>query len=266
MFRSWTHDQVLAEAAAWIWEPPSAAVHRSAGVVLVHYAGDTSFSPRAHVQDSERAATELVAEIDRVVSDWRLPECFWDVNDTSRPADLESALFDRGAEVVEETDILARLLCASDLGSVLVPQGLELRSATDEQTMRDAFEVAGVAFGRKRHVSDEMVRQELAHCVAGLHADSGRVVAYLDGEPVCTGGWTAMHDSGALLLWGGGCVPHARSQGAYRAVLAERLRLGASHGCSLALTRARIGTSSPILRRLGFEVHGRSRVLRLAVA
>ena len=63
----------------------------------------------------------------------------------------------------------------------------------------------------------------------------------------------------------GGGPRWSKGRGVHRAVLAERLRLGDQRGASLALTLARIGSSSPILRRLGFEAYGRGCVLKLAI-
>lgn len=99
--KTWTKQLVLAEAAAWIWAPPSATVYRSTGVELVHYANDGGFDPRAYVQDSERPAGDLIAEVEQVISGWGLPDCYWQVFDTARPANFEDELRRRGAKVVE---------------------------------------------------------------------------------------------------------------------------------------------------------------------
>ena len=224
--KTWTKQLVLAEAAAWIWTPPSATVHRSTGVELVHYGNDGGFDPRAYVQDSERPAGELIAEVEQVISGWGPPDCYWQVFDTTRPANFEDELRRRGAKVVEETDVLARVLDEADLVVPELPEGLEVRLATDEQMIRDSFRVTGASFENRIEPSPERIRAALEDPAGGLDAEAGRVVAYLDGEPVGSGGWTALHGSGALLLWAGATAPGARGRGVYRAVLAERLRLG----------------------------------------
>lgn len=58
--------------------------------------------------------------------------------------------------------------------------------------------------------------------------------------------------------------PDARRRGAYRAVLAERLRLARAHGATLALVKAKPDTSAPILLRAGFTEYGQQRRYRLA--
>ena len=54
-------------------------------------------------------------------------------------------------------------------------------------------------------------------------------------------------------------------RGAYRAVLAERLRLAAEAGASLALVKGRVATSAPILARAGFRRCGGERRYRLSL-
>jgi hypothetical protein len=67
-------------------------------------------------------------------------------------------------------------------------------------------------------------------------------------------------------LWGGGVVPEARGRGAYRAVLAERLRYACEQGATLALVKGRVETSGPVLRRAGFAAHGQERSYVLTLA
>jgi GNAT superfamily N-acetyltransferase len=61
---------------------------------------------------------------------------------------------------------------------------------------------------------------------------------------------------GVARLWGGAVVENARGQGVYRALLAFRLDYGVAHGATMALVKARVETSGPILRRAGFVAYG----------
>ena len=60
-------------------------------------------------------------------------------------------------------------------------------------------------------------------------------------------------------LWGAVTLREYRRRGAYRAVLAERLRLARVHGATLALVKGRVETSGPILLRDGFAVYAEER-------
>ena len=90
-----------------------------------------------------------------------------------------------------------------------------------------------------------------------------QVVAYIEGAPVSAGGCALKGEE--ALLWGGITLTGSRRRGAYRAVLAERLRLAREHGARLALVKARPDTSAPILLRAGFTEFGQQRRYRLAV-
>jgi hypothetical protein len=50
-----------------------------------------------------------------------------------------------------------------------------------------------------------------------------------------------------------------RRRGAYRVVLAERLRLARAHGATLALVKGRVETSGPILLPAGFAENDEER-------
>jgi len=89
------------------------------------------------------------------------------------------------------------------------------------------------------------------------NGEGARVLARLDGHPVSTGGFTLVGEYARL--WGAATIPAARGRGAYRAVLAERMRCAAEMGATTALVKGRIATSAPILERLGFRRFGEER-------
>ncbi len=60
-------------------------------------------------------------------------------------------------------------------------------------------------------------------------------------------------------LWGAGTLPRFRGRGAYRALLAERMRVARGYGATLALVKGKVDTSGPILRRAGFTPYGEER-------
>ena len=97
-------------------------------------------------------------------------------------------------------------------------------------------------------------------------AESGtgfRALARIDGRAVSTGGCTLV--DGFLRLWGAATLPGFRGRGAYRAVLAERLRIGRERGATTALVKGRVETSAPILARCGFAAYGEDRSYVLEV-
>ncbi|MDC0718725.1 GNAT family N-acetyltransferase [Nannocystis bainbridge] len=70
------------------------------------------------------------------------------------------------------------------------------------------------------------------------------------GEPVGIGNYSALARSAFLI--GAVILEGHRSRGAYRSLLAARVRHAAARGLKLVTTHARADTSAPILARLGF--------------
>jgi hypothetical protein len=62
-----------------------------------------------------------------------------------------------------------------------------------------------------------------------------------------------------LRLWGAGTLRTFRGRGAYGALVVERCRVGRHLGATLALDKANIATSGPILKRAGFRPFGTER-------
>ena len=77
---------------------------------------------------------------------------------------------------------------------------------------------------------------------------SFRVLASVRGEPAAVGGCTLRGE--VAHLWGAVTLREYRRRGAYRAVLAERVRLAHVHGATLALAKGALETSGPILLRV----------------
>ena len=82
--------------------------------------------------------------------------------------------------------------------------------------------------------------RELSHVVA--HSKGPLFLAELNGEPIGTGALTIAGD--VALLAGASTVPSARRQGAQIALLEERLRYAAAHGCTVAMMAALPGSGS----------------------
>lgn len=87
--------------------------------------------------------------------------------------------------------------------------------------------------------------------VADFLRDLGRVqarskslsfLAELDGKPIAGGALAIVGD--VALLAGASTIPSARRQGAQLALLEERLRYGAAHGCTVAMMVTQPGSGS----------------------
>ena len=251
---------MLAASNAWTWVPDGARHVRNDEYLVVAYPDYFLTPTSARVFGSARDAGLLVDEITAIARGWGRDRLWWRVSDLTRPAGLEPELARRGATLVDRMDVLA-LALARGVPDLAVPDDVEVRRVTDAQTVRDAIVVGNDAFGGAEPTA-EQVATSLAEVERGLADDSGgRWVAYVDGRPAGTGGYTLADD--VCRLWGGGTSGSLRGRGAYRAVLGARLAAARAAGATLALTHGVVETSSPILRRIGFTRHGEERTLVL---
>lgn len=125
-----------------------------------------------------------------------------------------------------------------------------------------AVDTVNVPVWQQRPLDAEGLQAEFAEVTAALEAREGfRVLARIGDRAVSTGGCTI--DDGFVRLWGASTLATDRGRGAYRAVLAERLRRSATWGAKTALVKGRISTSAPILARAGFTHYGDERAYRL---
>jgi GNAT superfamily N-acetyltransferase len=93
--------------------------------------------------------------------------------------------------------------------------------------------------------------RELAEVTA--HSKSLSFIAELDGNPIATGALSIAGD--VALLAGASTIPTARRQGAQLALLEERLRYAAAHGCTVAMMAAQPGSGSQRnAERNGFQI------------
>ena len=252
----WTAEQVLAAANDWVWVPRGSAHRRTDEFLAVVPPGYMDLPVLVRVFGSRRPARDLVEEVVELAAGWGQSRLSWRLSDGAEPADLEEELFRRGAVLDVRLDVLA-VPIGEGLPDIDVPPDVRVREVTDEATLRDSHVVSTDAFGGGSP-SDEEVARELEELRSGLpEGPVGRVVSYVDGRPAGTGGWTLVGP--VARLWGGATHTEVRRRGAYRAVLAERLRLARAAGATLGLSLGRVETSAPILRGLGFVRYGEQR-------
>lgn len=184
---------------------------------------------------------------------------FW-TNASDKP-DLEDELRRRGAEHFDTVAVFARPI---DQLVVEVPPEATAQIVRTLDQVRE-IDAINVPVWEQSPLDEAGLADELAEVLAGLADGEGvRVVGRLDAEAVSTGGCTIV--DGFTRLWGAATLERARGRGAYRAVLAERLRASAELGATTALVKWRTSTSAPILERNGFTYYGDERAYRLTVA
>lgn len=259
---AWTPARIGQAAAEWVWVPEEADEVRTEHYHLIRYPDWFTHPTVVAWSRTDRELSPLIDAVAEQTRAWGRSAVFWTVSAATRPPDTEAELVRRGATRVETVQVLAREI-GEELPDLHPPDDVRTVRVHDEQTLRDATEVAAAVWG-DRPPEDLDLGEEVERARRDWDEGTGfRVVAYLDGRPVSTGGVTLAGE--VVRLWGACTLPDARHGGAYRAALAERLRLGRARGGTLALVKGRVETSAPILRRAGFAPYGEERTLRLSV-
>lgn len=256
-----TPERVAAASSAWVWVPEDARVVETDDFLLVRYADWFAtplvlarFAPSGAPDRAWAAALAAAAALE-----WPELVCWVRLD---APADLERRVRAGGGTPDETVDVLALDLAAGppDLGTW---PGVEVRAVDDAATLQAAQQVNVDVFGGELPPSS-YVEAEAARAADDLAAGrAARMLAYVEGEPVGSGGLTLA--DGVARLWGGAVLGSRRGRGAYRALLAARLRWAVEHGATMGLVKGRVETSGPILRRAGFASYGQERSYRLSL-
>lgn len=251
-------EEILSAAAAWVWTPRESDEEHTA-LRLVRYPRRLGGGVRgSQVHADVDAAAVLDHALERTRSWGETDLTFW-TNGADSP-DLEPELRRRGAEHIDTVAVFARRLVELEVDA---PHDATAEVVRTLDQVRDV-DAINVSVWGQQPLDDEGLRAELHDVTAALDAGAGmQVLARLDGQAVSAGGCTII--DGFARLWGAATLEHARGRGAYRAVLAERLRASAALGARTALVKGRLSTSAPILARVGFDHHGDERAYRLRV-
>jgi Acetyltransferase (GNAT) family len=263
---SWTPRRVLDAVVAMEWSPDGAVEVLADDYRLIRYpdwALDPTF-PAAQVTRSRtgRAVAEIIDEVAARVRRWRLPGVAWWVSSETLPPDTEAVLRARGGKRIDAVRILARELDGGP-PDLAVPADVSVELVAGERAFLAASMITVRGWGRKEPAGEALAR-EFAEAVRDLETwSSFRMLASVGGVPAACGGCTLRVE--VAHLWGAVTLREYRRRGAYRAVLAERLRLARAHGATLALVKGRVETSGPILLRAGFTDYGEEQCFWLPV-
>lgn len=254
-----TVDEILAASAAWVWFPRDSENVRE-HLLLVRDPERFGGGVRGSQVESSLSPAEVVDHALERTRAWGAQRfTFW-TSSADRP-DLEEELRRRGAEHIDTVAVFARPL---DGATVDVPADVTVEVVRTLEQVR-AVDTVNVPVWQQRPLDAEGLQAEFAEVTAALEAREGfRVLARIGDRAVSTGGCTI--DDGFVRLWGASTLATDRGRGAYRAVLAERLRRSATWGAKTALVKGRISTSAPILARAGFTHYGDERAYRLNLA
>jgi GNAT superfamily N-acetyltransferase len=253
----WTPAAVRAAAAEWVWVPPDAKQVVTSEYQLIAYPAHYQHPTQVAWSSATRPAGEVIEEVLAHASAWGRDAVYWWVRDDTGPADTEAALLARGATLAETVQVFAYDL-ASFVPEPSPADGPQAELVQDERTLRASHLVSAEVWDDHRERTPAAIAEELSSVLESLESWSEfRIVVFVDGQPAADGGCGIVGE--VARLWGAGTRPAFRGRGAYRALLAARMRFAQQHGATLALVKGRVETSGPILRRAGFTPYGEER-------
>lgn len=248
-------EAVRAAAARWIWIPVDATDVTTDDYRLTHYSDYSSVQWSV----TERPLDAVLAEVVDHAREADRPTLRWWVDDRTRPADTEAQLAALGLRMVERLEVLA-LPVETDLP---VPDDVTVVQATSRADVELAGRIQAEVFDMSPATQAQV--QDLTRSVTLPETERliRSYVAYVDGEPVASAGSTV--DGDALRFWDGAVRSAHRGRGAYRALVAQRLRDARTTTARFALVKAVDTTSAPILKKLGFAPYGEQRCWSLSL-
>src|SRR6266704_1629338 len=143
---TWTAQRVLDAAAAMEFVPEGAIEVRTDDYRLVRHPdwvlGPTLGAAQVTWSRTARPLHDVIDEVAARVRGWGLPGTAWWVSSVSQPAGTEEALRDRGAELIDAWQVLAREL-DDDQPQIEVPGAVVVELVHDERTFRGARQLPG---------------------------------------------------------------------------------------------------------------------------
>lgn len=192
--------------------------------------------------DLVQADSEIQSQIDYFTRK-NLPFS-WKVYDYDRPHDLLKRLIAHGFTPDPPDDVMV-LDMVDTPSTLLAPPGGDVRQI-EARHLNDVVQVLEIVWGGKF----DWVFQRLGGHLA-VPDYLSIFVAYIDGQPGCTG-WIYYHPGSEFAsLWGGSTVPGMRNKGLYTAILAARMQEARSRGIRYLVTDAS-PMSRPTLVKYGF--------------
>lgn len=202
---------------------------------------------RLRLSDDPGAVEQAVDEIRGLVRG--IDTVVWNIGSSARPEDLPARLRSLG---LRDPDLpFEPVVTALILAEKPAPApGIEVRRIASLDDHRVGLEIVLAADTWPEHAA--AVERARAEETFERRTRRGGLqwLAVVDGVPVAF----AMADRGqcGLFLAGGATLPEARGRGCYRALVRARWDEAARLGIPGLAVQAQLGSSAPILRRLGF--------------
>lgn len=254
---AWTAERVLAQSRRWVspWSPPTATKLTVRGYEFYMLGRDATLMSYRGSLPSDEAVIAGAVEVARSLGAATLAVTVSSDTPGSDPVP-PSCVPTNLITTASVDDILAMDREAFADIVVETPITVQVREVSTRDAVAQFERTTAAAWGYPPPAAEDID-------AAASRLEPGWFLAFLDGMPAGTGGFTLVDN--VARFWGAAVLPSARGRGVYRALVAARLASAAARGASLALVHA-APTSSPILQRIGFRKFGERRTYAIHLA
>jgi hypothetical protein len=203
---------------------------------------------------AEDAIDEAIAHARRAGA----PGLRWVISALSTPADLAERLLRRGFVQLARCETLFFVLGTPEephLPPVRATTLFSTREAKTVESMNTFIRLGEQIFGDAPPPPEYLgkLRAEVRRSIETT-GHSELFLTYEGSKAIGRGGMSVTGKLGRL--WTAGILPEHRGRGAYSHLTRARCEVALSQGAEIAITHAKVGTSEPILKRLGFQTAG----------
>lgn len=182
----------------------------------------------------------------------------WWIGPKSQPHDLSNRLQSLG---FTGEDVYIGLATSMNEASFPELPKWAVEECLSESQLRGHVSVNAVVWGMDSASVEAAVMERMSY-VSLPGRRGGYILARShEGRAVGNGTFRISSDGRTMYLIGSAVLPEYRNRGVYHALLRYRFSKAREVGCELLTVQARIGTSEPILRRLGFQEYCRFEML-----
>jgi GNAT superfamily N-acetyltransferase len=227
------------------WEGEIEEVHDE-GDVQVRVLPEKVYGWGALVMRPHFAPEEADARIDAILAGLQAVRggIWWMFGESARPRDLGDRLVARGLQRAITWDGLA----LTDLSTEFPVNPAVVVEPLSRENLREVAE----AYEQDDPVAQQVRIEAGERYLALAHPESVTLVGRVDGV-VASVVVLRIEPNGIAYLRNAFTLPSYRGRGVYTTMIAARLKLAREAGCTAAVVQAQIQSSSPILRKRGFE-------------
>lgn len=178
----------------------------------------------------------------------------WWLGPNARPDNLRHLLEEKGFNKIDDYVGLALKLESWQPASR--KSRYELKEVDRKDHLAKQVEVSAEVWGYGNETKQTSFRQRQSYLK--LSSRRGGFVIALDGNrAVAYSNYRYSEDGKVLYLTGSGVLPEYRKKGIYTDLVMSRMVAAKKKGCEIVTVQARVDTSGPVLRKLGFQEYGK---------